>query len=98
MTTASPLMGSEPLLSDPRFCRSMRTFRKLRKMCQHPDDDLFVNDLFVIFKEALHIFGDMLAKDVFLVDFSVVLFALGVKSGESPVAVGDVDASVNGAL
>ena len=48
MTTASPLMGSEPLLSDPRFCRSMRTFRKLRKMCQHPDDDLFV-----IFKEVL---------------------------------------------
>ena len=26
----------------------MRTFRKLRKMCQHPDDDLFV-----IFKEVL---------------------------------------------
>ena len=48
MTTASPLMGSEPLLSDPRFCRSMRTFRKLRKMCQHPDDDLVV-----IFKEVL---------------------------------------------
>ena len=48
MTTASPLMGAEPLLSDPRFCRSMRTFRKLRKMCQHPDDDLFV-----IFKEVL---------------------------------------------
>jgi len=64
----------------------------------HELAELLLVRLFVIFKEALHIFGDMLAKDVFLVDFGVVLFALGVKSGESPVAVGDVDASVNGAL
>merc|ERR1712121_508516 len=64
----------------------------------HELAELLLVRLFVVFKEALHIFGDMLAKDVFLVDFGVVLFALGVESGESPVAVGDVDASVNGAL
>ena len=40
----------------------------------------------------------MLAEDVFLVDGGVVLLALGVEAGESPVAVRDVDSAVDGAL
>ena len=41
------LLGKEPLHADPRFCRTMRKFRGLRKVLMSPDDDLFL-----IFKGA----------------------------------------------
>ena len=54
--------------------------------------------LFVFLEQTLHVLGDVSSDDVFLVDLGVVLFALGVEAGESPVAVRNVDSSVDGAL
>ena len=41
-------MGNEPLQSDAKFCRAMRSFRELRKSMQQTDDDVIL-----IFKEVL---------------------------------------------
>ena len=54
--------------------------------------------LLILFQERLHVVGDVLSEDVTFVHFGVVLFALGVESGEPLVAVRDVDAAVDGAL
>ena len=47
-TSATSLVGNEPLQSDAKFCRSMRSFRELRKTMQATDDDITL-----IFKEVL---------------------------------------------
>lgn len=47
-TSATSLVGNEPLQSDAKFCRSMRSFRELRKSMQATDDDVTL-----IFKEVL---------------------------------------------
>ena len=41
-------MGHEPLHADPKFCRAMRRFRKVRKACSKPDDVVHL-----IYKEVL---------------------------------------------
>merc|ERR1712002_1260429 len=57
----------------------------------HELTELLLVSLFILVEEALHVLGDVSPEDVLLVD-------LGVVFGESPVAVRDVDAPVDGAL
>ena len=45
---SSSLLGAEPLHADPKFCRSMRAFREIRKEVTTPDDLTHL-----IFKEVL---------------------------------------------
>ena len=47
-SSSASLLGSEPLHADPKFCRTMRTFRAARKESNQPDDLVHV-----IFKEVL---------------------------------------------
>lgn len=47
-TSGTSLLGSEPLQSDAKFCRTMRSFRELRKEMMATDDDVTL-----IFKEVL---------------------------------------------
>ena len=46
--SSAPLLGGAPLHADPKFCRSMRGFRELRKKLHNSDDVLHL-----IFKEVL---------------------------------------------
>jgi len=64
----------------------------------HKLTELLLVGLFIILQQGLHVIGDMLAEDVTLVNFGVVLFALGVETGKALVAVRDVDAAIDGAL
>ena len=48
MPRLAALLGLEPLHADPKFCRTMRSFRSLRKECTRPDDELHL-----VFKEVL---------------------------------------------
>merc|ERR1712243_172075 len=60
--------------------------------------ELLLVRLFILIEEAGHVVGNVLTRDVIFVDLGVIFFTLGIVTGETFVAVRDVESSIEGPI